>query len=116
MYGILDLDFFQKHFKKISPTKSFWTVEKNIFPYIIKIMQGLKFSGTVPDLRRAAFGKKKKKKNIPTFKKKIKFRVHQKIIQVSYEFTSSPTNGMRGTPLSLSTKLTLLANQMFLLL
>ncbi len=77
-------------------------------------MQGLKFSGTVPDLRRAAFGYKK---NIFLhFFFKIEFRVYQKIIQVSFEFTSSPTNGMRGTALSLSTKLTLLANQMFLLL
>ncbi len=33
-----------------------------------------------------------------------------------FEITSSPTNSMRGTPLSLSTKLTLLANQKLLLL
>ncbi len=47
----------------------------------------------------------KKKKNIVLHLKKKKFR-----------FTSSTTNSIRGTPLSLSTKLTLLANQKFLLL
>ncbi len=58
-------------------------------------------------LRRAAFAceKKKEEKESLTFKKNNKFR-----------FTSSTTNSIRGTPLSLSTKLTLLANQKFLLL
>ncbi len=49
--------------------------------------------------------KKKEEKESLTFKKNNKFR-----------FTSSTTNSIRGTPLSLSTKLTLLANQKFLLL
>ncbi len=70
-------------------------------------MQGLKFSGTVPDLWRAAFDCEKKKKN-PTFKKNL--------VDITFEFMSSPTNCMRVALLSLSTILTLLANQNFLLL
>ncbi len=37
-------------------------------------------------------------------------------VDITFESMSSPTNGMRGAQLSLSTKLTLLANQNFLLL
>ncbi len=57
---------------------------------------------TIHTLQRAAFGYEKK--DSPTSKKKCDIK-----------FTSSPTNGMRGTIwLLLSTKLTLLAKQMFL--
>ncbi len=69
-------------------------------------MQGLKFSGTVPDLRRAAFGCEKKKNPTFTFF----------FVDITVESMSSPTNGMRGAQPSLTTKLTLLANQNFLLL
>ncbi len=74
----------------------------------VLILQGLKFSGTVPDLWRAAFVCEKKKKKT-TFKK-------NKLVDITFESMSSPTNGMRGAQLSLSTKPTLLANQNFLLL
>ncbi len=67
--------------------------------------QGLKFSGTVPDLRRAAFGWEKKN---PILQKNS--------VDITFESMSSPTNGMRGAQLSLSIKLALLANQIFLLL
>ncbi len=67
----------------------------------VLLLQGLKFSGTVPDLWRAAFVCEKKKK---------------KLVDITFESMSSPTNGMRGAQLSLSTKPTLLANQNFLLL
>ncbi len=58
-------------------------------------------------LRRAAFacGKKEEKDSLTLKKNNNKFR-----------FTSSTTNSIRGTPLSLSTKLTSLANQKFLFL
>uniref|UniRef100_A0A8C1VIC5 Lamin B1 n=1 Tax=Cyprinus carpio TaxID=7962 RepID=A0A8C1VIC5_CYPCA len=78
-------------------------------PYV----RGLKFSGTMLDLRRAAFGCGKKslslKKNLFRFVIRLK-------MYVSFESMSLPTSGMRGAQLSLSTKLTLLANQNVLLL
>ncbi len=54
-----------------------------------------------------AFGCEKKKKIVLHLKK---------LVDIMFEFTGSPSNRMRGTPISLSTKLTLLANQMLLLL
>ncbi len=70
------------------------------------MIQGLKFSAPcrISGVKCLAAGKIK----ILHLKKKL--------VDITFESMSSPTNGMRGAQLSLSTKLTLLANQNFLLL
>ena len=57
--------------------------------------QGLKYSGTVPDFRRAAFGCGKK-----SYKKKKNTRLD--IITITFEFMSSSANEMNGEQLSRS--------------
>ncbi len=49
-------------------------------------------------------------------RKKIILHLKKKLVDITFESMSSPTNGIRGAQLSLPTKLTLLANWNFLLL
>ncbi len=71
---------------------------------VLILTQGLKLSDTVPDLQRVALG---------SVKKKYSHTLKKKLVAITFEFMSSPTNGMRGTQLALSTKLILLAIRSF---
>ena len=65
-----------------------------------KHIQGLKYSGTVPDFRRAAFGCGKKSYIYKKKKKERKTRLD--IITITFEFMSSSANEMKGAQLSRS--------------
>ncbi len=54
-------------------------------------MRGLKF-----DLRRAAIA----------YRKQLSYIKKKKLVDITFESMSSPSNGMRGAQLSLSAKLT----------